>query len=334
MKTIALNKGTLELPDSWEDLTFRQKIYVFGLLREVMSLQLDPTVFRIRVLGYLTGYKPQSGVFSFMVRGLLYLLAKLFVALYYRTALGSVRYRAYWQIWKTNNRPELPDRTIINFNLYRLSEQIDFAFRLEGNNIIPNRVFKRNPVPYIKINGIKLTGRKFIRDIAPFTNITGREFSDCFDLLMGYSTLRDSEEKEKCIDRIISILYPCTGDYNENMVSGHAELIAGIDPGLKFGIFQWFIGIAEYYFTHPYYSILFRSGAGDDNPGRISLGMNEVTLMVANKGYRETDNLNNFFDAQIKILKDRIADAIGRGAKKEELAKSLNMDISDLNKLL
>lgn len=63
--------------------------------------------------------------------------------------------------------------------------------------------FVRNPVPYLKIQGMKFTGRKFNKDIAPFTNITPKEFSDCFDLYSAYNQASHPDDSERCLDKII-----------------------------------------------------------------------------------------------------------------------------------
>lgn len=192
--------------------------------------------------------------------------------------------------------------------------------------------FVRNPVPYLKIQGMKFTGRKFNKDIAPFTNITPKEFSDCFDLYSAYNQASHPDDSERCLDKIISILYPVTEDYKENMVSNHIDLISTISPGLKLAIYLWFSSVVEYYFTHPVYSILFRSKQDTD---KISLGMGSTVLMAEKKGYDlKYKDLNDFFDIQIKVFQDDLSQAVAYGAKPEELAEKTGLSITDINKLI
>lgn len=333
MKTIPLNKGTLQLPESWEDLTFKQKLFAFGRLKEVYERRLSPSAFRIEVLGNITGYKPKSGLLPWMLKYLLFYIQAPFVAIYYILRLGRIRFSGYWSVWTSIHRPQRYDRNIINSNLFRLSELIDFAFTIQKRTVTWKRSFARNPIPYLKIQGRKFTGKKFVLDVAPFTNITAREFSDCFDLYSGYLSMTEKTEKEQALDKIISILYPASRDYSENIVSDHIELIRTITPGLKFGILYWFSGIVEYYMSHPYYSILFRSGEGESDDDKISLGMNGVVLMVKNKGFAEKDNINDFFDAQLTILKDNLSEALAKGAKIEDLASKTGLSVTDINRL-
>ena len=334
MKTIPLNKGTLQLPETWEELTFRQKLFVFDRLKKVYEGQLSPAVFRIEVLKNITGYKPKSDVFCWILKYLLFYLAVPFVALYYVVRLGRIRFSGYWSVWTSHRRPQRYDRDVINYNLYRLSELIDFAFTIQDRKVIWKHNFAKNPIPYLKIQGRKFTGKKFILGIAPFTNITAREFSDCFDLYAAYLTMNHQPDKEQVLDKMISILYPAMNDYKENLVSDHLELIRTLYPGIKFGILFWFSGIVEYYMSHPYYSILFRGGKSEQEDGKIRLGMNEVVLMIKKKGYDPEDNINDFFDTQLKILKDNLSEAIANGAKVEELAAKTGMSVTDINRLI
>lgn len=336
MKTIPLHKSSLDLPDTWEDLTYDQKVFAFDKLSLVLQKRIDPLVFRIEMLREITGYRPGSGKLLFALKYLLYMFWSLFVAIWYYLKLGKIRFSAYFNTWVYYHKPTRPDKDTIVFNLFRLSEHIDFAFTLENHKIELNRVFIKNPIPDIEINGKRFVGRKFVRDVAPFTNITPKEFSDCFDLYVGYINDLDPEMKEKYLNRIVSILYPEVNDYKENLVSDHADRIASLAPALKFGIVYWFSGIVEFYMSHPSYSVLFSSsGPDDDETGKISLGMNGVVLMTAKKGYDLYDkDLNDFFDAQLQILKDNLSEAVAKGATIEDLAKTTKLSINDINKLL
>ena len=338
MKTIPLKKGKLLLlPDVWEELTFKQKLKAFYLLREVASNRMDPRIFRIVMLKELTGYKPSYGfgrsIFMFMV----FPIRVTFVALWYFLRLGKVRFSAYMSVWLHYNKPKARSRSNINYNLFRLSEMLDFAFDLENGHIKLKKSFTTNPVPYIKVKGHKLTGRKFILGIAPFTNISGKEFYDCFAIYLEHESSEDTAYKEQCANKIISILYPITNDYDENMVGDHISLINHVSPELKFGILLWFSGIVEYYITHPVYSILFTSThQNEDSDSKISLGMNEIVLMVIQKGYNIDGRmkLNDFLDTQIKILKDNLADAVAKGAKISDIAKQTKLDPDLIKRLI
>jgi len=331
MNTYPLNKGKLDLPGSWDDLTYRQKMFAFRGVMDISGGLLHPITFRIRMLGYLTGYKPQLGIFTWLLHWILY-IRKPFIFLYYLVRFGKIRYSVYGDTWKSNNRPVKRNREMVNTNLYLLSEKLDFAFTIQDEAIAWKRWFYSNPVPYIRIGSKIFIGRKFIMDIAPFTNITAKEYSDCFDLYVAYYSVNDPVQKDRCLDKLISILYPASDIYRENMVSNHIELIRTISPEIKFAVMFWFSGIVEFYSTHPIYSILFRKDAGSTDV--ISIGMNETVLMIEKKGYNPDCNLNDFFDKQIKILKDDLAEALAKGAKIEDLANKTGLSVANINRLV
>jgi len=337
MKKILLNKGELELPETWEELTFKQKIFAFGRLKEMLEKTISPPMFRILLLQNITGYKPSSGAFRYLLLWILYIIKIPFVFVFYVFRLGLVRLSGYWSVWKEYNRPQKRDRDVINYNLYRLSEQLDFAFTLENNEIKLKRIFAKNPFPYIRIEGKKYTGKKFIHDIAPFTDITTKEYCDCCELYSGYYTMQDPADKQKCLDKLISILYPLTDDYNQNLVSDHVEQISKVSPEIKFGILYWFGCIVEFYYYHPVYSILFGEDSGKEGPeDKISIGIKSTVLMMKRKGYTaiENETVNDYFDTQVQIIKDDLATAVAKGVTIEELAKSTGMSPDKINKLL
>lgn len=337
MKKIQLRKRMLELPETWDDLNREQTAFAFELLRQVYNKTLAPEVFRIQMLINLTGYRPGTDGFRWSGIFIVYCLKGLFKAIYYLFVVGRVRWVGYMSAWSLLHRPKRNNREIIDYNLYRLSEQIDFAFKLDGHTITPNKNFKENPVPELTVGDKTFTGRKFIRGIAPFTNITGKEFSDCFDIYTSYCSSQEPVYRDKCADKIISILYPATDDYDENLVSDHVSAIASISPGIRFGILFWFSGIVEFYLSHPVYSILFRSDTAktEESHDKISIGMNAVVMMVTRNGYNQNGkmNLNDFFDAQIKILMDMISEAVAKGAKKDDIAQKTGLSINTINSL-
>lgn len=336
MKEISLNKGTLQLPETWDELSYEDKIYAFRLLQQVSNKQLDPIRFRLLMLQRLTGYKPQSGFAFFLLKCLGGFIAIPFVALYSRLFIKKYRREVWRQQWSEKYKPTLRDRKQINTNLFLLSEKLDFAFTIEVQIIKVNNHFAKNPVPQIVVSGETITGRKFDKDISAFTNISGREYSDCFDLYVAYNQALDESTKQKCLDRIISILYPFREDYNENLVSGYVEHIASLDPAIKFGILLWFSGIVDFYTTHPVYSILYQMGGQSlEEVDKINLGMNSVLLMTTERGYNPngTITLNNLFDAQIEILKKNLSDALSKGAKIEDIANKTGLSVIQIMKL-
>jgi len=301
MKTVPLHKSTLDLPDCWEDLSFKERIFTFGILSELFNGTITPEIARLKMLVEYTGYKPS---WKYIIR----------------------------EAVKKDSR----QRETINFNLFKLSEELTFAFTVEENRITPNHVFKKNPVSYIKIGRNKYTGRRFELDINCRTNITAREFSDCFDILSFMQRTKSETERYMSINQICAILFPETDNYNANIISGHHWKMRFVPPAIKFGIIFWFTGIVKYYIEHPVYSLLFRSEKTDRDAGeKIKLGMNEITLALQQEGYGhpESMHLNDFFDAQIKHLKDVINKALAEGLTIDRLSRKTGIPLLAIQKL-
>lgn len=301
MKTIQLNKTAIELPDCWEDLSYREKIFTFGILSELFSGNITPEVARLKMLIEYTGYKP-----------------------------------SWIDLFREAAKKDKSRREIINLNLLNLSEKLDFAFRIEENRIIPNHVFKKNPVSFIKIGRNKYYGRRFEIDINCRTNITAREFADCFDIFSAMSGEISDADRSNCIDQICAILFPKTNDYNANLISGHHFKMQYVHPAVKFGIIFWFTGIIKYYTEHPVYGLLFKGEKRQEESGnKIYLGMNEIVLTLQKEGYGSPDsmNLNDYFDAQVKYLKDMINKALAEGVKADKIAQKTGIQLSTIQKL-
>ncbi|MCL1942547.1 MAG: hypothetical protein FWF54_03235 [Candidatus Azobacteroides sp.] len=340
MKIIRLNESLLTLPDCWDDLKYRQKLFVFSLLMKLYAREISPEVVRLKMLIYFTGYRPSTFFWSktgIQIRFYFLLIRTIITNIPFLLKYGWKEYTSFLSLWKDAYKPESQDRKqreIINFNLLKLSEQLDFAFHVEDMQIIPNHKFKKNPIPFIRICNRKYQGKKFDLDITAKTNISAREFADAYDLFAAIGKMPSDEEKEECINQLCAILYPKLENHKENLVSGHIKNMEKVNPILKFGIVFWFNGIIDFYTTHPIYSILFKKNQEPDS-SKIRLGMNEVVLFLQKEGYGNPDdmNLNDYFDSQIKSLKDSVNMALAKGAKIEEIARETGIGISIINQL-
>ena len=310
MKTIDLYRqggnltrghAPLLLPDSWEDLSYKEIIFTFGILAELFAGTLTPEIARLKMLIEYTGYRP-----------------------------------SWIQLIKEAFKKDTEQREIINFNLLKLSEELNFAFTVEENRIIPNHKFKKNPISKIRICLRRFSSRIFETDTLCRTNITAREFSDCFDIFASMQGEIADADRFDYINQICAILFPRYDDYTKNLVSGHHWKMRYVHPTIKFGVIFWFTGIVKYYTEHPVYGLLFKSEKHADESGaKIHLGMNEIVLTLKKEGYGspETMNLNDYFDAQIKFLKDMINRALAEGVKADDITKKTGVPASTIQKL-
>jgi len=293
MKTIQLNKGTLELPEAWEELTKEQKIFTVDVLRRLFSHEIAPDMARIKMLVHFTGYKHSKKI------------------------------------------KDTETREIINFNLIRLAEQLNFAFKVEENVIIPNFSFKCNPLPSLTIDNVEYSGKIFNLDITAKTNITAKEFVDAFDLLVAFRTFENEASKEECLNQLCAIFYPSEPTHTLNLVGKQIENMRKVSILEKTLIFFWFTGIVKLYTEHPVYSVLFSGKKEEPDEDKIRIGANETALYIHKEGYGnpETMNLNDYFDAQVKALKDTINHAIAQGAKETEISQKTGIPINIIHKL-
>jgi hypothetical protein len=242
----------------------------------------------------------------------------------------------YYTGYRPNRKITVPEeREIIHFNLLRLSEQVTFAFTVEENTIVPHFSFKHNPLPALKMDGIEYPGKKFNLDITAKTDITAKELVYAFDLLAAFQKLEE-DAKEECLNQLCAILHPAEPTHKQNLVSCQIENMRKVDALKKTLILFWFIGIVNFYTNHPVYSLLFSGRKKtDDDDEKIYLGLNEVSLHLRKEGYGDPDtmNLNDYFDAQVKSLKDTINKALGVGAKIEEIAQKTGIPFSTIIKL-
>lgn len=348
MKVIKVKKKKILIPEAWEDLNFKEKVFTFKILIRVLRGDLKdmPHAGLLKLLIKFTGYKPSSGLwrrfrisfrFGWEVFWI-YLLNIPFLIKY-----GRKEYREYARMLTVVHRPdpeaEEREKEIIDIGLLRLAEQIDFVYAIDTENmkIIPKYTFRINPIPWIRIGKQIYTGKRFFLDVTASTDITARCFVDALDLLMVMDKVTNREDRDECINKICAMLYPAIPDHNENILSGHANLMRHLDPVIKFAIVYWFTGIVQLFREHPTYRILFDNNktTSEDREDKISIGMNEIALLLKKEGYGDPIDMNliDYFDAQVKALKDSISKAVGDGVKPEKIAQKTGISLTTINRL-
>jgi len=301
MKTFQLNKGTLELPTSMDELTLKQREYAFSLLFQLFAGSITPLQFKAILLIYLTGYKPAK------TRQ----IHELFLFLFRRQ-----KYEEYMELKAVREDN-------IQFNLVKLSEQIDLLFTVEDNKIIPDQAFPDNP-----FRSSFEYSSFFTRNITVETDITAKEFSDCLDLMMEADKHEAGEVRDHCTSKIASILLRI-----------EMKEACMLSFGVRFGVMCWFQSIAYFFRNHPDYSILYnrtKKASDEDDDDKISLGMSETMLYLKKEGYAQSDDMNviEFFNAQVKSLKDNLLAAISSGMEIDKLSDKTGLSITDINRLI
>ena len=225
-------------------------------------------------------------------------------------------------------------RQTVSYNLLNLSEMLNFAFTVEAQTVRPHFNFKRNPLPELEIDSAKYRGKIFDLDITARTDITAREFVDAFDLLAAFHRTADDAIRQQCLNQLCAILYPAAPTHRQNLVSRQHERMSAAPQETKTLILYRFTGILQHYVTHPVYSVLFSSQKKDEGE-KIHLGAGETALYLLREGYGDPDRmtLNDYFDAQVKALKDSISHALAQGVRIEKIAQETGLTPETLNKL-
>jgi hypothetical protein len=95
--------------------------------------------------------------------------------------------------------------------------------------------------------------------------------------------------------------------------------------------------VALFFQEHEIYSVLFDAVNSDKAKSEdyISLGVQEIILELETAGHRDVRNMGllDFFDAQVKLLKDRIADAKSGGSSVADIVKKTGLSINTITRL-
>ena len=98
----------------------------------------------------------------------------------------------------------------------------------------------------------------------------------------------------------------------------------------------WFTGVALFFQEHDVYSVLFETNGHIENADdHISLGVQEIILELAANGRSDARNMDllEFFDAQVKMLKDRVSEAKAGGIEMADLVKKTGLPLSTILRL-
>lgn len=330
------------LPSAWEDLSTKQFILTIVKLLELLGREIKINEFRVALLLLYTRYKPSSdnrehrwSMWKFRMK-----LCKMSIKYFILFLFRRVRFYAMLELigeWRQLHFPDLSAiasrREMINSNLIILSEQIKFPLRERRDGWEVNNCFNRNPIPWIRPRLRKFAGKQFDVGIIIRTNITAREFADCFDIVKAFASTRSGE----CLNALCAILYPRYSEHNRNIASNHYKNFERVSYPVRYGVMIWFTGIVRYFTEHAIYRVLF-SGSGEQNEEKISLGMSETIMHLSLVGFGTTAEMErvsvvDYFDMQVKALKKMIADVRGGGATLDDIAKSTKLSYAVIEQL-
>ena len=210
-------------------------------------------------------------------------------------------------------------------NLRRLAECLDFAFSIEDNKIQIKYEMHDCPFDLFKGKGVQ---PHFVRDRLIETNLTAGIYAEATQIL---SMVNDKDNDDA--DRMYYMTKLAKTLWRVEM-NAHAPEPTPVE---LLAVTVWFTGVVLFFQEHDIYSVLFDSTGSDKSKSEdyISLGVQEIVLELETSGHRDVRNMGllELFDAQIKLLKDRIAEAKSGGSSVADIVKKTGLSINTITRL-
>ena len=213
-------------------------------------------------------------------------------------------------------------------NLFRISEQLDFPYRIlekEDRKEVEFRIcVNRQMVPKVKQN----KGYVFTVDSGMIeTSIVSEQYVDALSVMKLYS----SDHSEQTLDMLVKVLY-CPLPYSkENM---QKVKLHQFTREQKLAAYYNFRGLLEWIRRIDKYDIIFNSA--EDRPGRSPLGMEGSLYSLCKAGYgvfRDICKLDLFtyLDLLLSMTIESIHSLKGCGLKPTEIAEKLNLTVGQIS---
>lgn len=213
-------------------------------------------------------------------------------------------------------------------NLFRISEQLDFPYRLhkkEDRNEVEFRIcINRQMQPKVKYN----QGYVFTVDSGMIeTSIVAEQYVDAISVMKLYS----SDHSEQALDMLVKVLY-CPLPYSkENM---QKVKVHQFSRNQKLAAYYNFRGLLEWIRRIDKYDIIFNSA--EDKPGKSPIGMEGSLYSLSKAGYGvyrdicKTD-LFTYLDLLLSQTIESIHTLKGCGLKPTEIAEKLNLTVGQIS---
>ena len=216
-------------------------------------------------------------------------------------------------------------------NLFRISEQLDFPYRIlekEDRKEVEFRIcVNRQMVPKVKQN----KGYVFTVDSGMIeTSIVSEQYVDALSVMKLYS----SDHSEQALDMLVKILY-CPLPYSkENM---QKVKLHQFTREQKLAAYYNFRGLLEWIRRIDKYDIIFNSA--EDRQGRSPLGMEGSLYSLSKAGYgvfRDICKLDLFtyLDLLLSMTIESIHSLKGCGLKPTEIAEKLNLTVGQISSVV
>ena len=216
-------------------------------------------------------------------------------------------------------------------NLFRISEQLDFPYRIlekEDRKEVEFRIcVNRQMMPKVKQN----KGYVFTVDSGMIeTSIVSEQYVDAISVMKLYS----SDRSDQTLDMLVKVLY-CPLPYSkENM---QKVKLHQFSREQKLAAYYNFRGLLEWIRRIDKYDIIFNSA--EDRPGRSPLGMEGSLYSLSKAGYgvfRDICKLDLFtyLDLLLSMTIESIHSLKGCGLKPTEIAEKLNLTVGQISSVV
>ena len=325
MLTLCLNDKEYEFPNSWEELTQDQYIYLCGLLRKYHQGILNAGEVRIHFFLYVANLKPRrirraekEQLFSENVYRAASMIG-FFFKWVYENKKSFANFSKELQGQLTHTDPEdLPDNVNVR------------AARKMKRYMEVDAVFARNLVPGIP--GFKtLKAYRFIlEDNFLDTSLTAAQYVDAYSVFENWA----EENESKTLDLMCAILYQ-DKDYSSKRAYESIEVVRRIPIEIKQAILLNYMAIHVFLSQRTKYTILF-SGTGTDKKGKITLGFHDSIYSLIKAGYGDVEKMNlvKFLDLMLKELMDSVQLLHDNEMKLEDIASKAKLSVAQVKSLI
>lgn len=328
MRKIYIEKQAINIPESWDELSHDQYVFIASLLYRHNIGEIDFTEVQLHSVCKILNLNLKQGKekISF-ARFINYLFAswKINCSRIYRR-ISREDYLAWRAAARECYLSKEVKEDLLAFNLVQIAKKLDF---LQMDNFQIS--FLKNPVPRLPQIGV---GKKFDIGILINTNITAGTYADAMDLVIAWEENKDP--KDPVLNYIIGMLY--TGLPLKEILE-NTKLLNSLDKvefSVKYAIYLWFVSISTYFLAHPVYSHLYKGKKQDGD--KIRLGMAESIIRLSKAGYGSIDNMKSmnliaFMDIQIAELQESIRGALAAGIEPIKLAEKTGRTLTQIDQL-
>jgi hypothetical protein len=222
------------------------------------------------------------------------------------------------------------DSLQVGSNLAIMSEALNFMYSEDEPNFFFRKFmspdFKFAQAPFFEIQD---TGADIIQ-----TDITAEQFTDAWEYYNLYAVTNNMSN----LSLLAAVLY-AGNDYSPKRVSEIATHFEEAPEIVVYVIFLQFKSIIDYVQAHPVFGILFKKSGSSGDQDKITLGFGGSILSLAVKGYGSANEIAkkpfpDFLAMMIDLLKNDVSIMKAHEMKPSEIAKSLKLSASTVNKLL